>query len=111
MKSISLLIVAALFVTPVAGARAQTNMDTKKADQPAASSAAIHKAAGIVKSADRGKGSVTLAHGAVASLKWPAMTMGFTVRDKALFDKLAPGKTVEFEFAQQGKDYVITGVK
>jgi Cu(I)/Ag(I) efflux system protein CusF len=39
------------------------------------------------------------------------MTMGFTVKDKALLDKLQPGKKVEFEFVQQGKDYVITTVK
>jgi len=54
---------------------------------------------------------VTLAHGPVPSLKWPAMTMGFGVKDKALLGKLAPEKKIEFEFVQQGRDYVITSVK
>ena len=27
------------------------------------------------------------------------------------FARLQPGKQVQFEFVQQGKDYVITGVK
>jgi Cu(I)/Ag(I) efflux system protein CusF len=91
------------------------NMDHKKMDmpmdKPAAKEGATHKAAGVVKNVDRSKGVATLAHDPVASLKWPAMTMGFTVKDKAMLDKLQPGKKVEFEFVQQGKDYVITGVK
>jgi len=36
------------------------------------------------------------------------MTMNFVVKDKALFDKLSSGKKTEFEFVQQGRDYVIT---
>jgi Cu(I)/Ag(I) efflux system protein CusF len=72
---------------------------------------AAHKATGVVKSVDRARGSVMLAHDPVASLKWPAMTMPFLVQDKPLLDKLQPGKKVEFEFTQQGKDYVITGAK
>ena len=44
-------------------------------------------------------------------LNWPAMTMTFMVKDKALLEKLALDKKVEFEFVQQGKDNVITGVK
>jgi Cu/Ag efflux protein CusF len=39
------------------------------------------------------------------------MTMPFTVKDKALLEKLQAGNKVEFEFVQQGKEYVITTVK
>jgi Cu/Ag efflux protein CusF len=39
------------------------------------------------------------------------MTMGFSVKNKALLDKLAAGKKVDVEFTQQGGDYVITSVK
>ena len=74
-------------------------------------SSATHAATGTVKNVDPNSETVTLDHGAVPTLKWPAMTMGFKVRDKAVLDKLQPGKKVEFEFVQQGKDYVITGVK
>jgi Cu(I)/Ag(I) efflux system protein CusF len=70
-----------------------------------------HKATGVVKGADRNKGTVTLAHQPVPTLKWPAMTMSFVVKDKAMLDKLPANKKVEVEFVQQGKDYVITGVK
>jgi len=70
-----------------------------------------HQATGVVKSVDAAKGAVMLAHDPVKSLNWPAMTMPFTVKDKALLDKLEPGKKVVFEFVQQGKNYVITSVK
>jgi Cu(I)/Ag(I) efflux system protein CusF len=47
----------------------------------------------------------------VGSLDWPAMTMGFKVKDKALMEKLGDGKKVDVEFKKEGKDYVITSVQ
>lgn len=73
--------------------------------------AKTYKASGVVKTIDAAKGSVMLAHGPVPELKWPAMTMGFAVKDKALLDKLAVGKKIDFEFVEQGKGYVVTAVK
>lgn len=70
-----------------------------------------HQATGTVTKADEAKGKVTVKHGPVASLKWPGMTMGFDVKDKALFDKLKPGAKIDFSFVQSGKSYVITQVK
>jgi Cu/Ag efflux protein CusF len=70
-----------------------------------------HQASGTVKSLDATAQVVTLDHAPVASMNWPAMTMSFKVKDKAMLDKLAAGKKVEVEFVQQGGDYVITDVK
>jgi Cu(I)/Ag(I) efflux system periplasmic protein CusF len=70
-----------------------------------------HPASGTVTQLDRAKSRVTISHGAVPSLKWPAMTMGFAVKDKALLEALQPGRKIEFQFVQQGSDYVITAVK
>ena len=72
---------------------------------------ASHKAAGTVTKIDPAKNAVTIAHDPVPTMKWPAMTMTFAVKDKAMLEKLPAGKKVAFEFVQQGKDYVITGVK
>jgi Cu(I)/Ag(I) efflux system periplasmic protein CusF len=77
----------------------------------AQSSAQTHKASGTVTKVDRIASKVTIAHGPVESLKWPAMTMNFLVRDKALLDKLPPGKKIDFEFVQQGRDYVLTSAR
>lgn len=70
-----------------------------------------HKASGTVTRVDRAKSRVTIKHEAVPTLEWPAMTMTFAVKDKKLMEKLPQGKQVQFQFAQQGKDYVITGVQ
>lgn len=72
---------------------------------------ATHKAVGVVKEIDTKAGMVTFAHEPVKSLNWPAMTMGFAVKDTAVLDKLAVGKKVEFEFVKEGKGYAVTGVK
>jgi Cu(I)/Ag(I) efflux system periplasmic protein CusF len=79
---------------PAAGARQQT-----------------HTTTATVKKADPKAGKVTLEHGPVTSLNWPAMTMAFKVKDEGLWKKLEDGRKVEVEFAQQGKDYVVTAVK
>jgi Cu(I)/Ag(I) efflux system protein CusF len=71
----------------------------------------VHKTSAVVKAVDPAMGKVTLAHAPIKSLKWPAMTMGFSVKDKSLFDKLKVGQKVDVEITKQGSDYVVTAVK
>jgi Cu(I)/Ag(I) efflux system protein CusF len=73
--------------------------------------AQVHKGTGVVKNVDAAGGKVTIAHGPIASIKWPAMSMTFSVKDKKMLDKVAPEKKVQFQFVQQGSDYVITSIK
>ena len=89
------------------------DMDMKGMDKGAdkKSESKTHKGIGTVKKVDLTGGKVTLAHGPIQSLKWPAMTMSFTVKNKALLGNLSQDKKVEFEFVQQGSDYVITSFK
>jgi Cu(I)/Ag(I) efflux system protein CusF len=56
-------------------------------------------------------GKVTISHDATKSLQWPATTMGFTVRDKALLGNLSVGKKVDFQLIQQGSEYFIVDAK
>jgi Cu/Ag efflux protein CusF len=112
-QSVVLSVALALSLAVPAASHAQSG-DMKGMDmgkKPAAGAQTTHKATGVIKKVDPKAGIVTLAHDPVKSLNWPAMTMGFTVKDKALLDKLQAGKKVEFDFVQQGKDYVITTVK
>ena len=85
-------------------------MDQHGSKASKASKAKTHQTDAVVKAADAAQGKVTLAHEPVKSLNWPAMTMGFTVKDKALFDKLAVGQKVHVAFEKQGADYVVTSV-
>ncbi len=73
--------------------------------------AQVHKGTGVVKSVDPKKGVVTLAHEPIQSMNWPSMTMSFKAQDGKMVEGPAPGKKVDFEFVQQGKDHVITSLK
>lgn len=97
-------IAIALFTLAAAGA-AHAQSGAMQAER----NAGAHQATGVVRKIDKNK--VTIQHGPVQSLSWPAMTMAFTVKDKALIDRLGKDKKVDFEFRQEGKDYVITAVK
>ena len=94
------------------------DMDAKKCqdmmkgmDAKGTAKSAAHEADAVVKEFDAVQGKVTLAHGPVKSLGWPAMTMAFGVKDKALYDKLAVGAKVHVGFKKEGDGYVVTSVK
>jgi len=115
----SLLLALSIFITPLAHAQSQGmgGMDMKgdmkgmdmKSEKKAKSQ--THKGSGTITKVDPAKSTVTIAHGPVQSMKWPAMTMTFKVKDKAMLDKLAKDQKVDFEFREDGKDHVITNVK
>jgi Cu(I)/Ag(I) efflux system protein CusF len=89
------------------GNMAGMNAKAQSADQKKK----IHTTTAVVKKADPEKGKVTLSHGPIPSLNWPAMTMGFLVKEKKLFDQLNVGEKVEIDLVQQGKDYVVVAVR
>lgn len=62
--------------------------------------AGVHVAEGKVESVDAD--SITLSHGPVPSLKWPAMTMGFAKPNPKAFPDLKSGDTVQFQFREGG---------
>jgi len=112
--------VAMLSMSAFAPAQAQMKgMDMKdmdkgmdmKMDNGAKKSQKSHHAAGTVKSVDADKGTVTIDHGPVQSMNWPAMSMTFKAKDKKALQGLKPGAKVEFDFEQHGKEYIITKVK
>jgi len=82
----------------------------KDDEKPAAApQAAGHRAEGTVDSVDAKDGTVSLNHGPVASLKWPAMTMEFKVANPSLLQTLKPGAKVDVEFVErQPGEWVIT---
>jgi Cu(I)/Ag(I) efflux system periplasmic protein CusF len=87
------------------------DMDMKgmKSDKKAAGQ--VHKGTGVVTNVDRAGGKVTLKHEPIQSLNWPTMTMAFGVKDKAMLDRLAKDKKVQFEFVQQDQQFIITSIK
>lgn len=83
------------------------------ATMPAAKSPAVgHRAEGTIKTLDAKSGTLSIAHGPVESLKWPAMTMDFKSANDALLSGLKPGATIAFEFVERSPgEWVITKVE
>ena len=70
-----------------------------------------HHADGVVDSLDAKEQTISISHGPVASLKWPAMTMEFKLANATLLNGLKPGTKLSFEFVErQPGEWVITGV-
>ena len=59
--------------------------------------ATLHRGTGTVLSLDAASGYVELEHEPIASLGWPAMSMGFRVADRSQLAHLHAGERVEFE--------------
>lgn len=76
-----------------------------------ASATTGHQAQGKVVEVDAKTQSITISHGAVASLNWKAMTMEFALANSALLKDLKPGAPIAFEFVERGKgEWVITRI-
>jgi Cu/Ag efflux protein CusF len=70
-----------------------------------------HKGQGTVNRVDANAGKINMTHGPIPSLKWPGMTMDFTVKDKQALAALKAGQKVEFKLSEQSKgQYVITEI-
>ena len=66
-------------------------------------------AAGTVTAIDPATGTITLDHGAMSSLGWPAMTMGFAIKpDQQAGIKV--GDKVDFEIDWDGKAGTVTKI-
>jgi Cu(I)/Ag(I) efflux system membrane fusion protein len=70
-----------------------------------------HKAEGSIEGIDQKAGTLSLNHGPVPTLGWPAMTMEFKAANASLLQGLKPGQAVAFEFVErQPGEYVVTSV-
>lgn len=79
-------------------------------ETPKPAARAVHSAQGKIEAI--AEDEITLSHDPVATLQWPAMTMGFQAPDGGLPAALKVGDTVQFEFREtEDGAYKITGIK
>ncbi len=91
---------------------ALSNLVEPDAGEQAQAGPTRHEAQGTFDALDAEAGSVTVTHGEIPALKWPAMTMDFSIADPALVKGLAPGTPVRFVFeAGEPGEYIITGIE
>ena len=68
----------------------------------------LHTGSGDVTDIDGSR--ITISHGPVETLDWPAMTITFVAQSSDMIDEFSVGDSVNFEFGQSGETYVITGI-
>jgi len=77
----------------------------------AAAGAKSYEAMGSIATVDAKNGTISMNHEAIAALKWPAMTMDFSVAEPGLIKGLLPGQSVHFTFEDRGNgEFAITGI-
>ena len=85
----------------------QPNPDTTEASRE--NSGQIFSATGEVT--ETSIDSVTIAHGPVEEIGWPAMTMAFEVQFLEMVRDTAVGDRVRFEFRETDTGYVLTSIE
>ena len=79
---------------------------------PSPSSPLSHSGEGVIEAIDVTNTMVTLAHGPITSLSWPAMVMDFKVLNPALLRTLKPGQEIAFEIMEASPgEYVIVRIQ
>jgi Cu(I)/Ag(I) efflux system protein CusF len=68
------------------------------------------KSTGVITVLDPAAAKVTLSHGPIAALGWPAMTMTFVATPPALLKGLKIGEKVDFAMRMNGNRAEVTAV-
>ena len=67
--------------------------------------------AGVVKAVDAKKGIVTIQHGPIAALSWPAMTMAFKATSPSLLQGVSVGESVKFKLMRMAGVVQLTAIQ
>lgn len=65
---------------------------------------------GIVKAIDAKAGTITIAHGPMPALRWPAMTMKFKVENTSVLKDVSVGKKIHFVLKNVGGKPVVSQI-
>ena len=114
IRSISLL--SAATITLAACGSNEPDAQPKPAQEQANSGATtaqpnsqVHLGNGDITEISDGR--VTISHGPVESIGWPAMTMPFQAPSAEMLQGLNVGDPVDFQFQKAGEQYQLTSIK
>jgi len=89
----------------------QMSMDHEQLMKSKDLSLPYHKGHGKVESINMEKARIKLSHGPIQTMGWPAMTMGFSVKDKEILNQVKVGDKIDFELVYEGPgEYYITKI-
>lgn len=101
---------AAACSPPAAQDAAKSDADMNMSQSAAPASAGPINGVGTVTAVDAAAGTVSLDHGPIAAISWPAMSMQFTVEDPADLQGIAVGDRVSFELKSATETSVVTEI-
>lgn len=109
---------ATLIAMPLGLSACDKTTETPKAETPTDAmgdmampvEAKMASGSGTVTAIDAAAGKVSLDHGPIPAVGWPAMKMGFTAKP-ALLDSVAVGDKVDFDVTVTGNAAEVTAIK
>lgn len=114
MKNTMLLGMAGMLGIALAGA-AHASQEGSMHMEPGTSMgqapASAISVAGVVRQIKPEAGKIKIAHEPIAALHWPAMTMDFRVKDKAMLKEVSAGDKITFELGRDASGLVITRIE
>jgi Cu(I)/Ag(I) efflux system periplasmic protein CusF len=105
----SATLLAAACSPPTTEEPAQGDMADMDMNAPAA--VGPIEGSGTVTAVDAAAGTVTLNHGPIAAIDWPAMTMRFTAEDPTMLQGVEVGDVVTFEIKSAAESQVLTALR
>ena len=108
IRSAGALALALLLVACGEQATAPQDRETAAGGPEASTTAEVYSGTGTVQSVSGDQ--VTIAHGPIEGIGWPAMTMAFRADSPGLVQGISVGDRVSFAFRQDGGAYVLTSL-
>lgn len=111
-QSIKIALFALFSVGMVAGTQAEEQHHSATTTTANAATQAVISSEGVVKKIDLKNRKITIAHEAIPSIHWPAMTMRFTFTEvNDSINALKVDSHVNFTFIQQGDISLLQEIK
>ncbi|WP_454885863.1 copper-binding protein [Sphingomonas oryzagri] len=108
MRALSTLLVAAsVFAAGSAFAQPMANMSGMKAAPAAKTGQGI----GVITAIDTKANTITIKHGAIPAVGWPAMTMTFKATPPTLLRGVRVGQNVGFDVRTRGMNAEVTVIR
>jgi Cu(I)/Ag(I) efflux system protein CusF len=96
-------------VAPANATEGSSNMSGDMGNMAMPAGEKMGKGTGTVTAIDKAAGKITLDHGPIPEVGWPAMTMAFKASPK-LLDSVAVGDKVAFEMTLRGSEGEVTAI-
>jgi Cu(I)/Ag(I) efflux system protein CusF len=108
MRAIAYALIGALTFAAVGAVSAA---DTANRKGLGATTGKHGQGTGVIKAIDAKAGTITLKHGPIPAVSWPAMTMTFKATPPTLLTALKVGQTIGFDTTVNGMAAEITAVR